>query len=476
MVSTSTWAPGMEHLLAEGEGGVELPSLFTSILSTVYHEGHVTLARAREVITPTHKNHFLRMKKLYRDAPEDGVDACLRAIMGQMTKQKLLEAVPEDDGVWRAGQSFALDRKMHVVTGTSGHRFTVTIPSKVDDVPGFEDELTQVRGDIRALAQRLEPHGAGVRPVSPEGVAKIKQSLLEYGLRQGHPLPYDQYGRLLGGRHRLRAEQELKADGLWDAAWGETWPRLMITVENDLEAIHTALAGNCATPMTKADFTRLEKEGLGSTRRETVRRLIELALIENAARSDRSIAILVGCGHHVVTKVRAELEKTGTISQFEPSSGGRGKTGRKPAAPRTHTGPEIDEARVEQMLRKGHGRSAIHVALGFNKKANNSRLNAVLARIQGRLDQEQRAAQRETQARTPQGEFPYYKVSPDPDNTTAAPSTETTNGHRPTQKDHGKDAATPQQRPDRQEVLALMLQLSAEDQQWVCAQVGCHGH
>jgi len=63
--------------------------------------------------------------------------------------------------------------------------------------------------------------------------------------------------------------------------------------------------------------------GLGSAKRETQRRLIGLALLENPRRSDRAIARLVGCGNATVGPVRAALEETVQIERFR-AKGGRG--------------------------------------------------------------------------------------------------------------------------------------------------------
>ena len=145
------------------------------------------------------------------------------------------------------------------------------------------------------------------------------------------------------------------------------------------------MASNVQRPWGRADYSRLESKGLGSTRQEAVRRLIELALLEKANRSNRSIARLVGCRHETVQPVRERLEETGEIRQFEPVLGGRGKTERteRTRALRT-TITEAQRAEIENRLEQGQSKAQIKKDMLGGSGHSSSAIDKIAARREGR--------------------------------------------------------------------------------------------
>jgi DNA-binding Lrp family transcriptional regulator len=234
--------------------------------------------------------------------------------------------------------------------------------------PSAATQFDRAREDsaaaIRAIAQLLEPHREGLRAVTPEGVEEIKKSVLEHGLLPQFPVMRDQHRRILSGRHRLAAAAELQAEGKLD----RDWPEEVVRVADDSEAITIAVAANRARPWTAHDFKRLERLGLEWTGTRGKRRMIRLALVENAKRSNRAIARLVGCNHETVQPIREELEASGEIRHFVAKGGtdgrGQGITEGKPATSvLKEPDPEARRQKREHIRQRQKGEAEEHAPL-----------------------------------------------------------------------------------------------------------------
>jgi hypothetical protein len=314
-------AAGMDRLVPQewvddsSGGGVELPSLFHHLLSCVREPKQtMTLDEARQAISITHAHQFVRMRALYPNG--DGVEACLRAVLGQLTLRGFLA---EQDGAWVQGPKFALGKRLAVVQNPDGSWIGITLPARLSDQPSFEEQLAQQRMAVQALAARLEPTGEGLRPVDEEVVQEIVQSVTEYGLLPGFPVLRDQHDRVLSGRHRLAAAARL----------GISWPDRTIKVADDLQAVRIALVANIGHAWDRRAFDLLEKLGIKSARQSERHQLIAVALQENPKRSDRAVARALTVSPTTVGSVRRELEESVQIGHFPASGMGRGQTERQ---------------------------------------------------------------------------------------------------------------------------------------------------
>jgi ParB-like chromosome segregation protein Spo0J len=74
--------------------------------------------------------------------------------------------------------------------------------------PHEEQEVSALGAGAVAL---LEPQARGLRPLHPEHVAALKESVREWGLLdyRWFAVLRDQHGHILSGRHRLAAAREL---------------------------------------------------------------------------------------------------------------------------------------------------------------------------------------------------------------------------------------------------------------------------
>lgn len=62
---------------------------------------------------------------------------------------------------------------------------------------------------IEALAAELQPDRGGLRPLNPAGVASLVSSMEGIGFAPDQRIIVDQFGRILDGRHRIAAAEQL---------------------------------------------------------------------------------------------------------------------------------------------------------------------------------------------------------------------------------------------------------------------------
>src|SRR5436309_895850 len=91
-------ANGNVSIIRDGRG-IHLDLFFQNILLAADNvpNGAITIEKAREAIDLSHSNLFDRMELLYQDAGEDGVSACIRAVLTQLV---LAGTLIEDNGIW----------------------------------------------------------------------------------------------------------------------------------------------------------------------------------------------------------------------------------------------------------------------------------------------------------------------------------------------------------------------------------------
>lgn len=137
--------------------------------------------------------------------------------------------------------------------------------------------------EMKALAGILE-----LPPLSAEEFEALKDSIAEHG--QLVPILVDAHGKVVDGHNRERAMAEL---GLV--------PEVKIVAGDADELQSLALVANVA----RRHLTAGARRGL-----------VARELRRDAARSDRSIAIVVGVSHHTVAAVRVELEEKKVVGKL----------------------------------------------------------------------------------------------------------------------------------------------------------------
>lgn len=170
---------------------------------------------------------------------------------------------------------------------------------------------------------------SGMRRVTPGRLELIRQSIAELGdLRHFFPVLMDDQGNVVDGRHRRAYDPE--------------WPASKAVVPSEIR-VAVATAANRSNAWTKEDWARLlQHRQHVSGRREAIRTLGRLALLEDPKRSDREISRLIGCSQTTIGTIRAELERTVQIGQFVDLGGAPAGDGtRKGSEPVTDTSEPV---------------------------------------------------------------------------------------------------------------------------------------
>ncbi len=150
-----------------------------------------------------------------------------------------------------------------------------------------------------------------IRRPTPGRLDLLRQSIATFGdLREWFPVLLDEDGNVVDGRHRRALDQE--------------WPEARARVPRDIR-VSVAVVANRVNAWTAQDWQRLRVHAEFQMGKQAANReLIRMALREDASRSDRQIASLVGCDHKTVADVKAEnFEEGGEIPHPTQSSAQR---------------------------------------------------------------------------------------------------------------------------------------------------------
>jgi ParB-like chromosome segregation protein Spo0J len=132
-------------------------------------------------------------------------------------------------------------------------------------------------------------------PLSPDEYAALKADIAKHGILVAVEL--DEHGHLLDGRHRVRAWQELRTEG--------------IRVPDFPRVIRAGLSE--AEKRAHVRAVNLVRRHLTAAQR---RAIIADALRDDPAQSDRQVAAMLGVSHPTVGAVRHELERAGDVERF----------------------------------------------------------------------------------------------------------------------------------------------------------------
>jgi hypothetical protein len=277
------------RLSGNGEmGGGDAPQPFLiPILNHIHDEGSITLAAAAETARVTSER--ARIDRMWKG--HGGFTGFIHGLLDLIEYRGL--AIKDANGVdrWRRGPKMEEGATVSVIPGV------VSYPVRSAECRAFRDEDSKAKGDIAALAASLKPGEPGLRPIDQKNIEVIKKSIDDYGLQDHSPILLDDKGRILSGRHRIEVERQL----------GIEWPRQVIKVADDYQAIGIAMSSNVGRPWSRKDYENLDRKGLQGTKSQRLRRKIELALLENCQRPDAEIGRLLDCSETLVGWVRAPL-------------------------------------------------------------------------------------------------------------------------------------------------------------------------
>jgi hypothetical protein len=317
------------RLVGDGRsgGGINLSLLFATLLDRLQDDGKLTVSSGLKAIEVPLGNQYSRIQHLYSGSGSAG-DAMAHFMTDCMEHLEYQRITEREGNAWVPGPGFRLGNRMVVIGTFGGRRIDIghtVLPREERERVGEQRDLpSRIREDIARLAQLLHPTAMGLRPIRQSTIDFLRDSVERWGVQEEFPVLRDQHGRILSGRHRLEVARQL----------GIVWPESRIEVRDDRHAMEIAMAANCSRPLTSDEFKRLEGSGLGSTQRESMRHLVELALLENPSRSDLTITKLVGCDDDTtVAAVRRGLEETSEIPRVR-FEGGRELASRRQRPPK----------------------------------------------------------------------------------------------------------------------------------------------
>ena len=214
--------------------------------------------------------------------------------------------------------------------------------------------------------------------LSSEEYESLKANIAENGILVA--VEYDDEGNILDGYHRVKAWEELKAEGK-DVA---DYPRTVRSGRTEEEKRTHARTVN----MARRHLNREQKQAL-----------IRDQLIDTPQKSDRQIAVALGVHHTSVGSVRKDLESIGEISQ-SPRETTDGRL--YPAARQQATNQSTEAAPTANYEESKSGRRAVIARedLRVNLKEAAQRLGVVEATVRRRIRKGLLKATRES---TPQG-------------------------------------------------------------------------
>lgn len=296
----------LDRLTGSGKGsggGLPLPDLFSAFLVELLDNGPAPVARLVGIAADKLEYKTSRVIEGW-----GSWEALVRDVLQQMESRGFICGRGDS---WGLGEKFKTGERLVVVPKRPGKNRnaigTVVYPREEREE---RDRLADMKMTATELAGKLLPDGPGIRPVSRDQVERIRESLLA-GVPRLYKVLVDKHGHVLDGKHRLAADPD--------------WPQAQVSeAADDISALAVARAANMGQPLPPKVAATIDRV-LGDSRavREAQRGRIRAALVEDASRSNRQIAEIIGCGKDTVRDERSLLEQTGELSQFS-QTGGRG--------------------------------------------------------------------------------------------------------------------------------------------------------
>jgi len=378
----------LDRLAGDGSGevGIDLASLFRVILTQLQDSAEPVPAAAFLGPVQGAVSNHARVGHLYGDTGDPWA-SLIGDALAQLESRNL--AVQGDDG-WCIGPDFVTGKRVIAVPGRKGKHGSVGVilyPAAERETRG-EDE--KQRMEITSLGASLREDGPGLRPVNPEHVETLTQSMRDSGYRPEFPILVDRHGRILDGRHRLAASRKA---GLGDP------PVRVIQFASDEDAVGFALLVNLQRGWTKAERNHinsiLRAAGMNMESynrqlrddRAATREKITIALLEHPDLSHRKIAESLGVSATTVGKVCEEVSTLDTSSCTHGLTGQGARNDRKGA----HAGweAELEELTQELMIGLPNGKTQTEIGKEHGLAYNNPKLGKAAALARDRLKSRQ---------------------------------------------------------------------------------------
>lgn len=294
-------------------GGMPISSMVSQMLDHLQDHGPTPIAELAELVEQRHHKRE-RLEYVYHKGHKLEGDAYTLFI------DDVIAELEDAEVAVRRGDRLAL-----------GPAFKLAEPLKLPKGMGtavYEKSARETIGraslhilEIQSLANDLQPDRPGLRPINKDNVERLAESMRAFGYMEQHPILLDQHGRVLSGRHRIKAAELA----------GVQYRTKVIEVASDQEALAIAFTANEGASFSRVERERIAKrlsaagldvEHIGKVIGHAGKReLITAILLKAPERSGRSIAKEIGVKKDTVEAVRRELEATGQIGQFESTIG-----------------------------------------------------------------------------------------------------------------------------------------------------------
>ena len=194
--------------------------------------------------------------------------------------------------------------------------------------------------------------------LSAEEFSELKKDIRQRGVLV--PIEFDGAGNILDGHHRMRAFEELQAEGCEIADYP-----------------HVVREG--LTEEQKRQHVRSLNVQRRHLTREQRRELIAEQLRETPERSNRLIAEALGVSHPTVATVREEMESGGKIYHLDKTVGADGKT--YPSTRQTHAelNPPCDETEDIHLPQSSFGREETTAQVRLSPEIEQAIVKSTLA-------------------------------------------------------------------------------------------------
>lgn len=359
----------LDRLAGDGssEVGIDLTSLFRVILNQLQDRPapvpKAVLIRATQDAISNHA----RVEHWYGQFSDNPWDALVSDALGQLEARQF--AVSTDGTTWSTGPRFTTGRRLEIVPARSRKNQSVGVIVYPEAERKARGEAEQRRMEVTSLTASLRESGPGLRPLTPEHVDALAQSMRDFGYRPEFPILVDQHERILDGRHRKAAARK--------AGIPEPLPTRKVTVASDEEAVGLAILVNVQRGWTQAERGRIDRilqaagltmEGFGRALGTAAKReLVKAALLENPELSHRKIAERLGVSPTFVGNVCDEVFTVDT-SECRHGLTGQGARTDRPARELS----ELDQ-RAEEAVRADPMRSNKQITADLGLPVNTHR-------------------------------------------------------------------------------------------------------
>ena len=375
----------LDRLAGSGQGsggGLPLPDLFSALLNEVLDSAPVTTERMTEIAS-----FVLSFKEQAVFATWPSWEALTADVLAQMESRGIIS---RGDNGWTAAPNLVTGRRLEIIPARPGKG------SKPDGVTVWtraeREQRSSAHHAIRTFGELdAEIAQRGSRRVTTARKELILESIRQLGdLRDYFPVLLDEQGNVVDGRHRREIDPE------WPAS------RMRVPAEQRVAA---AAAANRTNAWSERDWKTLLEKVTEATGRKTeaIRTLIRLALLEDANRSNRTIAKLVGCDDKTVAAVRAALEGSAEIPHYSFTGGQSGGHGITTGTQNGHSDRWVPEEMVKAVTREAQRRLEAGEPTDFRELASRFGVGRPFAqqRIAVAKDRVEQAA-RQSEAEAPE--------------------------------------------------------------------------